>query len=421
MVENQIIQTKDELRMERAPIGRLFLRCSTPTVCGLLMASLQPIVDGLFVGNYIGAEGLAAVNMAMPVYVLVISLTLVFGIGAITLISTALGARDYSGANDAFRTAFICLAVTSVSISIGVLTNMDWVVNLLGATAELHPMVSDYLRGLAPCFMPMVLVFLCDFALKASGRPVTSMVLIAMIVVTNVVLDYLFVAHLGWGVWGAGYATGLTYVITSVVYMALMLRGGSNLTLREGRFRWRIIAPMAYNGASEGVADLSKAIIIFILNHTMVSIYGSQGVTALTTISYIQYMGITIYLGISDGIVPIISYNLGAKQPKRVRSVVRYGFMTNMLSGLGFFVLLFFFAEDIALLFVDKQQVTPQLFQIVNYGAKVIAFAFLFNGTNILISASFTAMRDATLSVLVAASRGAGVTGYGGYHVGFLP
>ncbi|MFI3239430.1 MAG: MATE family efflux transporter [Bacteroidales bacterium] len=397
---------KQERALADAPIGRLFFRYSIPTVLGLLIFGLQGIIDGLFVGNFIGAEALAAVNVAMPVYSTVIAITLVFGIGAITLISTALGKQDYQAANNALRTAFISLMVITAIITLGLLTNMQWVITFLGANEQMRPLVEDYFWGLAPFFILAVTVFLGDFALKASGQPVTSTTILLGVISCNIALDYLFIAHLQWGVWGAGLATGVSYTLGAMVYLSILLSKSSNVTLRCGRFNWRILAPMTYNGLSEGIADASKVLVIFILNHAMINVFGAEGVAALTVINYIQYVGITIYLGISDGIVPIISYNYGANQPNRMCAVVHYGLAVNMISGLSFFTILFFFATDIARLFFDDNTVSAQLFEIVDYGAKIMACAFLFNGANILMSATFTAIHDATKSILVATSRG---------------
>lgn len=401
-----MVLNKQEKALADAPIGRLFFRYSIPTVLGLLIFGLQGIIDGLFVGNFIGAEALAAVNIAMPVYSTVVAITLVFGIGAITHISTALGRRDYQGANNALRTAFVSLMVITAFITLVLLTNMQGVITFLGANELMRPLVENYFWGLAPFFIPAVIVFLGDFAFKASGRPVTSTTLLIGVISCNILLDYLFIAQMDWGVWGAGLATGVSYALGAVVYLTILLSKSSNVTLRYGVFNWRILLPMTYNGLSEGIADISKALVIFILNHAMINSFGAEGVAALTIINYIQYVGITIYLGISDGIVPIISYNYGANQPGRMRGVVRYGLAVNMISGLCFFSILFFFASDIAKLFFDEEMVSTQLFEIVDFGAKIMALAFLFNGINILYSATFTAIHNATKSILVATCRG---------------
>ncbi len=398
--------TKEEIALGSAPIGGLFVRYSTPTVVGMMMVGMLSIIDGIFVGNFIGTEALASVNLAMPIYGLVIAIGLVFGIGAITLISTNLGRRDYTAASNALKTAFVALSTISLTISCLVLLNLDSVVNFLGATEQLHPMVCSYLWGITPFFFSTVITFLGDFTLKASGKPMQSVMIMSTVVVINILLDYLLIAHFELGLFGAGLATGISCTIGVIIHLTHLLSRKSLVSLRSGKFDFNVVGRMAYNGSSEGVSDFSKAIIAFILNGAMITLYGSDGVAALTTISYIQFVGITIYLGISDGIVPIISYNYGARKSSRIAGIVRYGLFTNIVGGLVFFTILFFFATDVACLFFDNATISNELLEVVNIGGKIIGVAFLFNGSNILMSASFTALHCATESMLIAASRG---------------
>ncbi len=389
-----------------APIAPLFRKYATPSLLGLLIIGLLGITDGAFVGNYVGSDALAALNICMPVYSLVASVSLVLGIGAMTVIGTSLGQKNSAKANDSLRTAFVAMFSTGLVLSIVLYVFKDELLTFLGAQGAVLAYAKEYLYTIIPFFVVYPLWYLGDFAVKAMGRPYFSLIIMASVVILNILLNYIFLAHLDMGAFGAALATGISAFMGALSLNLFLLFNGSGLTLRKGSVRPKLLPQMIYNGSSEGLSGLSGGIAMLFFNKAMMSYWGPDGVAALTAISYIQFVGITIFLGISDGIVPIISYNYGAQNWRRIIAVVRYAFVTNLSIGIGFLLVIFLFSPQLTAMFFDTTQVDPAVMELASSGATIWALAFLFNGTNILTSAYFTAISRPLESVIVALCRG---------------
>ncbi|MFI3298384.1 MAG: MATE family efflux transporter [Rikenellaceae bacterium] len=401
-----ILQSKEQREFECAPIGYLFRKYATPALTGLLIIGLLGIIDGAFVGNYVGSNALAALNICMPAYKTVTSLSLILGIGALTIIGTSLGQKDYAKANNALRTAFIAMSLMGLVISATLFIFMDEVLGFLGADSQIMGYARDYYSTLVPFFLVYPLWYLGDFTVKAMGRPYLSLGVMLTVVLLNILLDYVFLAHLEMGVAGAGLATGLSALVGVVSLMGFLFFSKGNMSLRKGKADFKLLPQMAYNGSSEGVSDISAGVAMLLFNRAMMEFYGADGVAALTAINYLQFIGITIFLGISDGIVPIISYNFGARNWRRIIKVVRYTFVVNFSIGLCFLLGILAFSAQLTGMLFDTNQVSTSLLELASYGAKIWALAFLFNGTNILISAYFTAISSPFRSIVIALLRG---------------
>lgn len=245
--------SREEQLLATGKIGSLFLKFGIPGVLGLLFIGFQPMVDGLFLVNYVGPDALAGVNLFVPIYTFASALAVVVGIGCQTVVSISLGERNYKVANHAFRTAgvflFVFLAVVAALCYVGA----DTLSALLGANADLQAYTAEYIRWFSPFLPVLALVFLGDYLLKACSRPYFALSLLGLILFLNVLLDYLFVVVLSVGVKGAALATGIS-LSTTLVWMAVVLLRKNNLvSFWKGRFSARLLGKMLYNGSSEGL------------------------------------------------------------------------------------------------------------------------------------------------------------------------
>lgn len=177
----------------------------------------------------------------------------------------------------------------------------------------------------------------------------------------------------------------------------------NKVSILKGRFRWRLVGNALYNGSSEGVSELSAGICAFLFNITMMRYLGEQGVAAFTALQYLLFIGVTVFLGVSDGVIPIISFNYGASLWERIRRVLMLAVRTNFVIGLFLFLLVTFFGEHLIVLFFNEDAL--EVLSIAKRGMGIYAFAFLLNGFNILTASYFTALGDARTSILVSLSR----------------
>lgn len=392
-------------------IPRLFMKYALPGVAGLLFLGIQSVIDGIVLGRFVGANALASVNLVLPCYSLISAFAIVMGIGGQTLVSISLGRGDKQEANDALRSVFVFLLGMSVVVSLVIFLSAGKIASFLGANEVLLPDAVHYIRALVPFFPLLCAMFFGDYIIKAMGHPLYATSVMGMTVVLNIVLDLVFVAVLGWGVMGAGLATGIAFTMGACFNVPRLFSRHEVVAVQRGRYDRRLVWNAFYNGSSEGMSELSVAITVFLFNITMMRYLGESGVVAFTAINYILFIGTTVFLGISDGIIPIIGYNYGARQQERIKSILKLAARTNSLIGIGLFLLLLLFGEQVIGLFFKDHG--SEAFEIASRGVSIYCFAFLLCGLNILASSYFTAIGNAKISIIISALRGLVFVGIG--------
>lgn len=392
-------------------IPRLFMKYALPGVAGLLFLGIQSVIDGIVLGRFVGANALASVNLVLPCYSLISAFAIVMGIGGQTLVSISLGRGDKQEANNALRSVFVFLLGMSVVVSLVIFLSAGKIASFLGANEVLLPDAVHYIRAFVPFFPLLCAMFFGDYIIKAMGHPLYATSVMGMTVVLNIVLDLVFVAVLGWGVMGAGLATGIAFTMGACFNVPRLFSRHEVVAVQRGRYDRRLVWNAFYNGSSEGMSELSVAITVFLFNITMMRYLGESGVAAFTAINYILFIGTTVFLGISDGIIPIIGYNYGARQQERIKSILKLAARTNSLIGIGLFLLLLLFGEQVIGLFFKDHG--SEAFEIASRGVSIYCFAFLLCGLNILASSYFTAIGNAKISIIISALRGLVFVGIG--------
>ena len=392
-------------------IPRLFMKYALPGVAGLLFLGIQSVIDGIVLGRFVGANALASVNLVLPCYSLISAFAIVMGIGGQTLVSISLGRGDKQEANNALRSVFVFLLGMSVVVSLVIFLSAGKIASFLGANEVLLPDAVHYIRALVPFFPLLCAMFFGDYIIKAMGHPLYATSVMGITVVLNIVLDLVFVAVLGWGVMGAGLATGIAFTMGACFNVPRLFSRHEVVAVQRGRYDRRLVWNAFYNGSSEGMSELSVAITVFLFNITMMRYLGESGVAAFTAINYILFIGTTVFLGISDGIIPIIGYNYGARQQQRIKSILKLAARTNSLIGIGLFLLLLLFGEQVIGLFFKDHG--SEAFEIASRGVSIYCFAFLLCGLNILASSYFTAIGNAKISIIISALRGLVFVGIG--------
>ena len=404
MQKQDLSLSQEHAELTGGKISRLFVKYAVPGVIGLLFLGIQAVIDGIVLSHFAGARALASVSLILPCYNFIIAAALVTGIGCQTLIGLSLGKSDRQRANHALTTAFVFLAIFSLIGSLLIFCLARPIAVGLGADAELVEGSVDYIRTLVPFFPMLSLMFLGDYMMKIEGHPGLATRIMSATVILNIILDLLFVGYWKWGISGAGLATGIAFTAGACCNVPPMFSRKRTVYVQRGRFRWRLLGQMLYNGSSEGISELSAGISVFMFNLVLMRYIGADGVAAFTALEYILFIGVTIFLGISDGVIPIVSYNYGNSRRERVRAVVRLAARTNLLIGLLLFITLWIGGEQVVKLFFREGE--TGVVEIAVKGASLYAFAFLFNGFNILVSGYFTAIGNAKWSVVVSLLRG---------------
>lgn len=384
-------------------LSKLFIKFTIPSIIGMIFVGIQGIIDGLFVGNVLGGNALASVNLVQPYMQIIMAAALIISVGAQSIIGINLGKGESEKAQNIFRTASILLILISILVTILGVFFSEKIALILGANEVLLEGSSTYIQIISYFTAFIAIMFLFEMVVRVIGKPNISLVSMIISVVLNIVLDYLLINKFNLGIKGAALATGISYTMAFLINMIPFVSKKTIINLYKGRFDKSVLFQMIYNGSSEGVSSISNAISMFLFNTALMKIAGENGIAAFSIINYIAQVGYMVLFGISDGIRPIISYNFGAENENRVNKTLKISIIVNIIIGAIIFIVMSTFSKQLIEIFLKDGK---YVVEIASTGAKIYGIAFLFNGTNILISSYFTAIDDPKNSIIVAMSRG---------------
>ena len=299
-------------------ISNLFIKFSIPAILSLTIAGVQTMVDGIFLGNFVGTNAMASVNIAAPFMQLMIGMNMIVGIGGASYIGRSLGEKDFKRAQDIFKSA--CLFMLGLSLIVACLgfTFNQQLATFLGANEVLLADSATYIKILA-LFAPFIsFSFILGIFVRCIGKPNVFLFSSIASFFANIILNYVLIKQLKLGIVGAPIATGLSFTTSFLIAAIPFIKKSSVLNFFTGTFNLKFTGQLLYNGSSEGISSLATAISTFVFNMAFMEIAGEDGVSAFTAIGYISLFASLIVCGISAGIGPVISYNYGAKLVSRV-------------------------------------------------------------------------------------------------------
>lgn len=381
-----------------------FFKYLVPSLVGLIAMTSASLVDGIFIGNYVGISALAAVNLIIPITTVLFGVGMMLAIGGSVRGGKYLGEGDIAAASGIFSKTLIAVAIYGVvAISLG-LAFEEQLFAGLGATQELFPAMSEYYRIIMPFLFAQLIVVVQYFFIRLDGFPNLASAALAVAAVVNIALDYLFIGVYGWGLTGAAFATGLSQVLPALVMMIYFLRPKRRLRFSFHQHNWKEVFQAAYNGISEFINEVSGAIIAFILNWMLIQRAGVNGVAAITVVNYLLFLGFMVFFAISDSIQVMISQNFGARKADRIRGFLQTAGTTIALLSIVFIAVLNTLSEPLISLFVDDSSSTEMVALATEFVTYVWPL-FLFAGFNMLISGYLTAIHLPFQSGLVALCR----------------
>ena len=381
-----------------------FLHFSAATVASLMVFSLYSIVDGLFVAKGVGEYAMSAVNLAVPFTNVMFSIAVLFAVGTSTIIAIYLGQGSRENANSLFSQNLAVLVVIGLVITALVLIFLEPFAMLLGAKDVTLEYTKDYLRGLAPFAVCFIVSYNMEILVKTDGRPTLAIVTVITGCLTNCVLDYVAIFLLDWGAWGAAFATGLSQLLTCVIYLTHFL--GKRTTFHLVRFRpdWHIYRRLLPIGVSDGVTELCNGVMIFLFNRTILRCIGQDGLVSYTIIAYVNTLIINTMLGISQGSQPLVSYHYGKGDAAGYKKLLRYGFTAVGIMTAVIFAGVMLFAPQIAGIFVDADK--PWLAADTAGALRRYGLCYILLGSNILMGGFLTAVERPKAAISISVGRG---------------
>lgn len=374
-------------------------RFAWPTIIMLVFMSLYSMVDGAFVARLIGTDALSAVNLIFPLLNVYYAIGIMLATGSGAIVATLMGEGRDREARENFTFMIIVAIVAGALFSIAAWLFLDHLLLLLGAGAGVEQLCREYALPLLPFVPAAMLQMMFQTYFVAAGKPGFGLAAVVLGGLTNVALDYVFIAVLDMGIGGAAFATGLGYTVPATLGL-LYFAGNRRGTLRfiRPRFRNAVLLSSLINGSSEMVTNLSAAVVTYLFNMSMLHYIGVDGVAAITIVLYAEFLLSSIYYGFSAGVSPVFSYKYGKGDTDQLRRMFRNSLVFITACSVLAVVASQTMAGPIVSVFAP---VDSDVYDYAVRGFRVFSMTFVFMGFNVFASALFTALSNGKISALL--------------------
>ncbi len=374
------------------------LLATLPSMLMMLFTSIYSIVDGLFVSNFVGKTAFAAVNLMMPVIVMIGALGFMMGSGGTALIGKTLGEKDTEKANKYFSQIVYFTILIGLIVSFAVFFFIKDIAIMLGAKGELLEYSIKYARIMISFEVMYMLQNAFQNLFMAANKALLGFSISVIAGITNIIGDALLVGVLKFGVEGAAIATVLSQSIAGLFpILYFSRRNSSALKLVKTSINIKTIYKAATNGASELLSNISQSLVSMVYNKQLMSYVGEDGISAYGVIMYVGYMFTAIYLGYSLGQSGYVAYNYGAQNTDELKNIRKKSLIINSSFGIVMLFIVELFATPLAKIFVGYDK---ELLNLTVNGFKLYGICYLISGINIYTSSFFTSLNNGLISGL---------------------
>ena len=392
----QLDLLKDEPR-------KLFLKYLIPSVSATMVTSIYLLADSIMVGKGLGEIAIAALNLVLPLFNILFGTGALFGVGGGVLFSVAMGNHDPQRAKRYFTLAVLLNGSFMLFYLICGIFFLKPILTALGATAVTMPDAYAYAR----CIVLGIPFFTFSSFLQALIRndkaPKLAMLAVITGGVTNIVLDWVFIFPLGWGMAGAALASVIGVILTCLILCTHFFHKENHLFFLTERLRLRYVKEIFQYGFSSFFMEISTGIVIFVFNLQLLHYAGELGVTVYSILSNSAYMIIALSNGIAQAAQPLIATNFGARNHARIQQIKKYGLFTAAVEG-GFFALCgLLFPLAVVYIFINP---TEQILQMAPLAVRLYFLSFLGMSLNIFFINYFQAILQPSKALTVCALRG---------------
>jgi len=344
------------------PIGKLLIQQALPASVGILVMSLNILVDTIFVGNWIGPIAIAAINVVLPVSFFIAALGMAIGIGGSSIISRALGANEDSKALRTFGNQITLTLVLSIGLVIPGLIFVDDLIPAFGGMGEIFDPAKIYYI-IVLCGVPMLaLAMMGNNVIRAEGKPRFAMIAMIIPSVVNLILDYILINKLNMGMEGAALATTASYFFCMAYIIWFFLSKNSELKISFSHFNMDF--PILKEISALGVVTLARQAVVsvtyLLMNNILFDLGGEESITVYAIIARMLMFALFPVLGVTQGFLPIAGFNYGAENFGRVRKSINTAILYSFLMGLLIFAGIMIFAPDIVAIFTTEPSILEQ-------------------------------------------------------------
>lgn len=375
---------------------------SIPAIIAMVLTSLITVVDGFFIGNYVGTEGIAAINLGLPIIYLYLAVGLMISVGGVAIAGISLGEGDRKKCNHVFNQTLCTTTVVSWLLSIFVWVCFDSMLNILNADTQVAVYFKKYYIIMLFQLPIMVINASLGMFIRSEGNPQYFMKVNILNVLLNIFLDYLFVRWFHLGITGIAMASLISTTITLLCILHFFYKKSIVYKFKNFSFSTGVLKKTFLNGSSEFIGEVSLCISMFAYNFVIMRQIGVDGVTAFAIVGYISYIFSMIIIGFGQGASPLISFTYGAKEYHLTSSLRRITNIVVFIVGAGVLLLMLSTSQWYSDFFVKNEVVE----QMICSGVKIFSVSFLFSGVNTITSFYFTSIGKALESAIISSTRG---------------
>ena len=380
------------------------LRFAAPSIAMMIFTSIYNVTDGLFVANLVGKIPFAALTLIWPVLSIAAAVGFMIGAGGTAIIGRSLGKHHDKRASEYFSMFVWLLIGVGAVIGAVMFALMPTFARLLGASDELISECVIYGRTVIVA-LPFAMVQMCfsSFFIVAE-KPKWGLLTTIISGLTNIILDALFIAVFGWGLFGAALATALGQGIGALIGLIYFARENSSLLRLSFDFKFRtpIIMKACTNGSSEMVSSVAYSLITMLYNYQLMRFIGTDGVVAYGVVMYAGFIFSAIFYGFCMGVEPIFSYNHGAKNFPQLQNVFKKSLSVILVAGSAMLCVVWAFGDELVGAFLSSDENARAL---ATHALHIFAITYILSGCTIFASGFFTALNNGKISALISFMR----------------
>ena len=367
------------------PIHKVWAKFVIASVIGVVLNTIYTMVDGIFVGQGVGEVGLASVNIVWPAVTVIVGTGLMIGIGSSSIIAIHIGKQDKESAQKCLGTSVTSIVLIGSIIMILGFMFREPILKMLGAEKDTIENAREYYSVIYLITIPYLFSTALNPIVRADGRPQLSMMMIGIGAICNIILDWVFVMKLGYGVKGAAMATSASIFISTVVSLYYFVKGNANIKIKKEYLKIdvSILKEILKIGFVSFAIQLSYGIILFVQNKTMYLYGNTVDVAIYTVATYINCFLVNTCMGISQGLQPLIGYHYGANKIKRMRQLLYITIGVCAIGGTLVYIGINSFGRELIQIFgISSENIEFAYSEILIYclGSPVIGIIFAMSG-----------------------------------------
>lgn len=378
---------------------KTLIKFTIPTIIMMIFTSIYGVVDGIFVSNCVGSDAFAAVNLIMPVLMILGTVGFMIGSGGSALIAKTIGEGKKEKGNEYFSMLIYLLIIIGLILSIVGIIAIRPISGLLGAKENILEDCITYGRVLPIFLIPFILQNCFQNFLVVAEKPTFGLIISIIAGITNMILDLVFIYVLKMEVFGAAAATGISQLVGGVIPLVYFIRkNNSPLKIIKAKFERKAIWQSCTNGSSEMLTNLSMSLVNMLYNIQLMKYAGSDGVVAYGIIMYIGFVFSGTYLGYSMGTAPIIGYHYGAENTEELKSLLKKSLKLIAITSIVMTGLAEISSKLLASIFVSYN---AELLDMTTNAIRLFAISYIISGFNIFASSFFTALNNGLVSATI--------------------